>query len=91
MNGNDHIVAEDVDNLKSGEVGQVKAATSLELAELVQLLRHLEVIGCQNLKREGTVFFFTCLVPPIALEVFFLYLVIKMEMKNEGKIRVVLK
>ena len=46
MNDNDHIiVAEDVANLKSGQVGQVKAASSLELAELVELLRHLEVIS----------------------------------------------
>ena len=29
--------------LKSCEVGQVEAAPRLELAELVQLLRHLEV------------------------------------------------
>ena len=46
INDTDHIVAEDAANLKSGQVGQVKAAPRLELAELVELLSHLEVIGC---------------------------------------------
>ena len=52
LNENDHIVADDVANLKSGQVGQVKAATSLELAELVQLLRHLKVIGWRKFRRK---------------------------------------
>ena len=73
-------------NLKSCEVGQVEAASSLELAELVQLLRHLKDIfieyqshsrifslkqSCEWEKEGG---FLTCRVPPIAFELFLRYL-----------------
>ena len=71
--------------LKRCEVGQVEAAPRLELAELVQLLRHLEVgvlssatksaTTRQNHEGEKRRGFLTCLVPPIALELFFRYLV----------------
>ena len=78
-------------HLMSCEVGQIETASRLELAELVELLRHLEVIGCREFERKRSSSSLTCLVPPIALEVFFLYLVTGMVMKNDGKIKVVLK
>ena len=71
--------------LKRCEVGQVEAAPRLELAELVQLLRHLEVGVLSSATKSATTWqnhasekrrcFLTCLVPPIALELFFRYLV----------------
>ena len=67
--------------LKGCEVGQVEAAPRLELAELVQLLSHLIVTYLDMIVHRRSDGFdtspipmLTCLVPPIAFELFFLYL-----------------
>ena len=67
--------------LKSCEVRQVEAAPCLELAELVQLLSHLIVTHLDMIVHRRSDGFdtspipmLTCLVPPIAFELFFLYL-----------------